>query len=579
MYVVGRGVSIYESDDFGTTWGTRSVSGNILSVATSATGDTAYAVGSNGNIYRSTNYGVDWSSAGTTSSSNDSQIVLSADASKIYISSTNFPGVFSSVNSGVSWYNSYGISSNVGAIAVSREGDLLVAGPFDSRLYIGTVEVTGVVTPHVSVSSPAEGWSGLSISPVVDWGTSDTCFYNIDGSSTFVSTPCTAGLVTISEQLTAGNHRISFYGHHGAVLSGDSVGFTILPSPSDIPSAPSLSSVDSGRYNNDQLINYGTGISFAGIATSGANIILYDDGIQVGTTSTDSMGNWGIGGISLNEGTHSFTLTAQAVGYTVSSLSSSTEVTVDLTGPIFSNIDSLVSTSSAVINWDTDKLASSAVTYTTGSTTNSVAGVSYGLRHAVTLTNLIPETDYTFVARSTDIAGNATTSSTYTFKTDKVIANETQNLSLGATPGGSVGGGPSFGYSGGSAPVFPATTASVLKNNNTVNISVYGTSVKTDVSTSISKLAFFILNARQGTQSAEVEKLQRFLNTHGFVISKYGPGSPGKETSYFGPATKNALAKFQKSVGIKPPIGIFGPTTKAYINKHYTNADFEEGTN
>ena len=80
----------------------------------------------------------------------------------------------------------------------------------------------------------------------------------------------------------------------------------------------------------------------------------------------------------------------------------------------------------------------------------------------------------------------------------------------------------------------------------------------------------FTQNLTLGIREAEVQALQHYLNTHGFPvvsIPSYA-GSLGFETQYFGASTQTALAKFQKSVGIKPAIGYFGPVTRAYVNAH-----------
>jgi hypothetical protein len=64
----------------------------------------------------------------------------------------------------------------------------------------------------------------------------------------------------------------------------------------------------------------------------------------------------------------------------------------------------------------------------------------------------------------------------------------------------------------------------------------------------------------------EVLVLQLFLNNSGFPIASSGPGSPGFETSYFGPLTEAALARFQASNNILPSIGYFGPVTRSFLS-------------
>ncbi|TSC68884.1 MAG: Uncharacterized protein G01um101456_440 [Parcubacteria group bacterium Gr01-1014_56] len=71
---------------------------------------------------------------------------------------------------------------------------------------------------------------------------------------------------------------------------------------------------------------------------------------------------------------------------------------------------------------------------------------------------------------------------------------------------------------------------------------------------------------QQGSTGADVMALQKFLNTMtGTIVSLSGAGSPGNETSTFGPATKAAVIKFQTLYNITPIAGYAGAKTRAQI--------------
>jgi parallel beta-helix repeat protein len=83
----------------------------------------------------------------------------------------------------------------------------------------------------------------------------------------------------------------------------------------------------------------------------------------------------------------------------------------------------------------------------------------------------------------------------------------------------------------------------------------------------------FTKDLRLGSVDNEVKLLQQYLNTHGFIVSQFGPGSPGNETQMFGYATRQALIKFQEAHAdeiLKPyytkGTGNFGPLTRKWVN-------------
>ena len=110
------------------------------------------------------------------------------------------------------------------------------------------------------------------------------------------------------------------------------------------------------------------------------------------------------------------------------------------------------------------------------------------------------------------------------------------------------GGGSSGGSGGGN---YHAVVPTVVPTTNTTSTSVSTASFVRDMS----------LNAKGN----DVKMLQVFLNSHGFTIAKTGAGSQGNETTTFGNMTRAALIKFQKTYGITPAAGYFGPITRNFV--------------
>ena len=66
-----------------------------------------------------------------------------------------------------------------------------------------------------------------------------------------------------------------------------------------------------------------------------------------------------------------------------------------------------------------------------------------------------------------------------------------------------------------------------------------------------------------GVRDAQVKCLQQYLNGAGYTVAASGAGSVGSETTFFGPATKAAVAKWQAANAVSPAAGYFGAISRA----------------
>ena len=85
-------------------------------------------------------------------------------------------------------------------------------------------------------------------------------------------------------------------------------------------------------------------------------------------------------------------------------------------------------------------------------------------------------------------------------------------------------------------------------------------------SLSLQKTLLKSKDLRLGSRDISVKALQKFLNTHNFLIAKAGAGSLGQETSYFGKATRVALIKFQQANSLSAT-GLFDAKTRAKVGE------------
>jgi peptidoglycan hydrolase-like protein with peptidoglycan-binding domain len=108
-----------------------------------------------------------------------------------------------------------------------------------------------------------------------------------------------------------------------------------------------------------------------------------------------------------------------------------------------------------------------------------------------------------------------------------------------------------------STPSFPSTIApSVQKPAVLGYVSPSETCASSATSTYI-----FSSNISIGTTHKDVKILQELLNGNGYAVSLSGPGSKGRETDLYGPATQKAVQKLQSAYKVTPT-GNFGSITR-----------------
>lgn len=69
----------------------------------------------------------------------------------------------------------------------------------------------------------------------------------------------------------------------------------------------------------------------------------------------------------------------------------------------------------------------------------------------------------------------------------------------------------------------------------------------------------FARDLRLGVSGEDVRELQKTLMKYGFLRK-------GDATTYYGPLTMSAVAKYQKQYSITPSLGFFGEKTRAHLN-------------
>jgi hypothetical protein len=223
-------------------------------------------------------------------------------------------------------------------------------------------------------------------------------------------------------------------------------------------------------------------------------------------------------------------------------------VLLDILSPVISDISVVQSTNTVIIQWATDELATSTISY--GLNTNygsTLASSTYETSHSFDLENLNPNT-YHFMITSVDEFGNVATSSDQIFTIEESTSQDQNSATRGSS---------------GSRKKLPVPNPDTLQSPKAISLILPAT-----ISTVANNSRDLYIN----TEGEDVKLLQQFLNFQGFLINKPRlPGSSGYETNFFGPLTQMALIKYQHTYNITPAVGYFGPITKNFLKTMTVN--------
>ena len=147
--------------------------------------------------------------------------------------------------------------------------------------------------------------------------------------------------------------------------------------------------------------------------------------------------------------------------------------------------------------------------------------------------------------------------------TTVTITPSSSNCTL--SEGGVLGGGGGGGGGGAPTPVYtviPGTASSASSQGATVTQTTTGQTTTKTISTPSGITITITKSLKLGSQNSEVKALQQALATDKTIYPE------GKATGYYGPATRNAIIRFQKKYGLEP-VGYVGPLTRKKLNEIY----------
>ena len=245
----------------------------------------------------------------------------------------------------------------------------------------------------------------------------------------------------------------------------------------------------------------------------------------------------------------------------------------DTVAPSISDIEAKPGDTYAVITWKTNEPSISWVLYGTST--------DYGLEiktsttttfHSLTLSGLLPETTYHYQIKSRDESGNV---GFYTNQTFTTLARGEEVIPKQA---GEITEIPTVTFE---KPISEMTVEEIKEKIFEIMSAIAKLKqllAQVEGAGTISRctISKFDRNLRKGMTGEDVKCLQIILNSDPDTkLANSGPGSPGKETNYFGLLTKSAVIRFQEKYaqeilapwGLVKGTGLVGRTTRAKLNQ------------
>ena len=350
-------------------------------------------------------------------------------------------------------------------------------------------------------------------------------------------------------------HQLSFTGPSSGTVNASSTNFTVTPSV--------------GYNSVGSLIGYvGTvTVTPSGTAAAGLNPITLTFPVSASTTAqTFTILPTATGTITLSESANGATTSPTFLASTTLTYSSNIFIP---TAPLYPSATAGDGTATVTFSAPFSIGGSPITQYTV--IPNPAGGVdsnagSAALTH--TITGLTNGTSYTFTVTANNGAGPSAASAASNSVTPAVVvvpSTPSSSSSSGSSSGGSVSAG-TAAYSTWLS-LLPDWYKKQVNGQNAPNAPVPAPAPAPAPSTAnVSGSSSFSRSLQVGSTGSDVKALQIYLNTHGYMITATGAGSPGHETTSFGSLTKKAVMKYQKDHGL-PASGFFGPMTRQTIAK------------